>query len=318
MNHPPIAHKLLILSRDFEVYNQIINQASLPGLMILATDDPGEGLHRYDECDIVFGEPSLVCMVINSLHWIKWVQSSWAGVEPLLGTDIRRDYVLTNVSNVYGPMISEYVFGYLLVIERRILLRWQTQQVRKWDQSAYGTLNNKVLGLMGVGSIGVHLAATAHHLGMRVYGYTYRSESCPYVDRYYHGDGLHQFSANLDYLVCTLPGTPLTKNLVGAKMLAALPRKAWLINIGRGSTVDEIALVEALNCGSLAGAVLDVFVDEPLPPNHPLWSTPNTILTSHTAARNYPPDIAAIFIDNYQRYIEGKKLKYLVDYDLQY
>lgn len=318
MNNPSIAHKLLILSRDFEIYNQIINQASLPGLVILATDDPGEGLRRYAECDIVFGEPSLVCMVINSLHCIKWVQSSWAGVEPLLDTNVRRDYVLTNVRNVYGPMVSEYVFGYLLVIERRILLRWQTQRERKWDQSAYGTVNNKVLGLMGVGSIGMYLAATAQHFEMRVYGYTYRSESCTDVDRYFHGDGIYQFAADLDYLVCTLPGTPLTRNLVDARMLAALPRRAWLINIGRGSTVDEAALEEALNQGNLAGAVLDVFVDEPLPPSHPLWSTPNTIITSHTAARNYPPDIAAIFIDNYQRYIESQKLKYQVDYDLQY
>ena len=91
-----------------------------------------------------------------------------------------------------------------------------------------------------------------------------------------------------------------------------------MVNIGRGSAVDDLALAEALNAGRLGGAVLDVFSQEPLPPEHPLWHTPNTFITAHTAAINHPPDIAAVFIDNYQRYLRGEALLGLVDFELGY
>jgi len=311
-------HQLLILSQDFEIYRALIEQMKLPGLSIQAVKEPNEALNIGGECDLLFGEPSLISKVVNYLPHIKWVQTSWAGVEPLLAPNIRRDYTLTNARNVYGPMMSEYVFGYLLMIERRILPRWQSQLSGKWEDSPSSRLNGKLFGLMGVGTIGSHLAATAKHFGMRVYGYTYQTESCSKVDRYFHGDARLDFATDLDYLVCSLPGTPCTKGIVDAALLAALPHRAWLVNIGRGSTVDESALVEALNHKSLAGAVLDVFMEEPLPPAHPLWSTPNTFITSHTAARNYPPDIASLFIENYKLLIQGKPLLHQVNFKLGY
>jgi phosphoglycerate dehydrogenase-like enzyme len=132
------------------------------------------------------------------------------------------------------------------------------------------------------------------------------------VDRYFHGEEWTEFACGLDYLVCCLPGTPATFHLVNEGFLSSLPPKAWLLNIGRGSTIDETALVSVLTSHRLAGAVLDVFAVEPLPAGHPLWSTPNTYLTFHSAAQNYPPDIAKIFIENYRRLIEGKPLLYQV------
>jgi phosphoglycerate dehydrogenase-like enzyme len=317
MNEPNL-HNLLILSQHFENYKQLIEQASLPGLSILAVGEPAQAVQIGAECDLVFGEPALLCQVINSLSNVIWVQASWAGVEPLLSSNMRRDYILTNVRNVYGPMMSEFVFGYLLMIERRILPRWQAQLNKEWDERPSGTLKGKIFGLLGVGTIGAHLAKTAHHFGMSVYGYTRYSESCNHVDRYFHGDSWHAFSADLDYLVCSLPGTNGTKGIVDAEFLSALPPKAWLVNIGRGSTLNELALVNALNNGMLAGAILDVFVEEPLPPEHPLWSTHNTVITSHTAARNYPPDIASLFINNYKLFIRGEPLLYQVNFEQGY
>jgi phosphoglycerate dehydrogenase-like enzyme len=311
-------HQLLILSQDFEVYKRLIEQMKLPGLSILVANEPDEAIHIGGECDLIFGEPSLVSKVLNHLPHIKWVQTSWAGVEPLLVPSIRRDYMLTNARNVYGAMMSEYVFGYLLMIERRILPRWQAQLSGKWDNSPYSNLKGKLLGLLGVGTIGAHLAATAKHFGMRVYGYTYNTETCAEVDRYFHGGDQLNFASNLDYLVCCLPGTAATASIVDEAFLDALPHRAWLVNIGRGTTVNEAALVNALNNRSLAGAVLDVFMEEPLPRAHPLWSTPNTFITSHTAARNYPPDIASLFIKNYKLFILGKPLLYQVNFERGY
>jgi len=318
MTTQPRQHQLLILSQHFEIYQSLISYAKLPGLSLLAFCDPDQALRSGADCDLLFGEPGLVSRILNQLPQVTWVQTTWAGVDPLLAAGIRKDYVLTNARNVYGEMISQYVFGYLLMIERRILSRWQAQQKRQWDDSGHGNLKSKLIGLLGVGTIGAHLAATAHHFGMQVHGYTRRSEACPEVDKYFHGDGLLSFAADLDYLACTLPGTPATRGLVNAEFLAALPKRAWLVNTGRGSTVNEMDLVEALRRGSLAGAVLDVLAEEPLPPDHPLWSTPNTFITFHTAARNYPPDIAALFIDNYKLFIQGKPLLHQVDFERGY
>jgi phosphoglycerate dehydrogenase-like enzyme len=318
MKIKPVVHRLLILSQDFEVYKRLIEQARLPGLSILAVGDPGEVICVGRDCDLVFGEPSLVSKVLKHLPGLKWVQTNWAGVEPLLALNTRRDYILTNARNVYGMMMSEYVFGYLLMIERRILPRWHAQLSGKWDESPNGALKGKRIGLMGVGTIGIHLAATAKHFGMQVYGYTRVSETCAEVDKYFHSEAKLEFAANLDYVVCSLPGTAATKSIVDAAFFAALPQRAWLVNIGRGITVNESALVDALDNRLLAGAILDVFVEEPLPPSHLFWTTPNTFITSHTAARNYPPDIASLFIENYKLFVRGKPLLCQVNFERGY
>jgi phosphoglycerate dehydrogenase-like enzyme len=312
------AHQLLILSKDSIVYKQTIEQAGFSNLSILAVDEPGEAIRFGGESDLLFGDPSLACQVINLIPSIRWYQSSWAGIEALVLPGMRTDYLLTNARNVYGEMMSEYVFGYLLMIERQILPRWQSQLKHIWDERPSGTLKGKWIGLLGVGSIGSHLAITAHHLGMHVLGYTRISESCTNVDQYFHGNEILDFVSKLDYLVCSLPYTPTTKGMINANLLSYIPTKAWLINIGRGSTVDETALREALNYGKIAGAVLDVFDVEPLPDGHPFWDTPNTYITSHTAAKNYLPDIADLFIENYKLFINGKSLKYLVNFEQHY
>ena len=318
MKNNSIRHSLLIVSKHFETYQQLIEPAHLPGLSILAFNEPDRAIHSANGCDLVFGEPSLVSQVVNYLPHLKWVQANWAGVEPLLAPGLRRDYILTNARNVYGPMMAEYVFGYLLMIERRILQFWQAQLEKKWEELPSGTLKGKLLGLLGVGTIGAYLASTAGAFGMKTYGYTRQSEACSDVDKYFHGDSWRAFAADLDYLVCSLPGTPGTKSVLNTDLLSALPPKTWLVNVGRGSTVDEPALVNALNKGALAGAILDVFWEEPLPLEHPLWSTPNTFITAHVAARNYPPDLASIFIENYKLFIQAQPLLCQVDFERGY
>jgi phosphoglycerate dehydrogenase-like enzyme len=230
----------------------------------------------------------------------------------------RRDYILTNARGVFGELMSEYVFGYMLAHEKGIFERFKAQQARKWDRFESGLLRGKTLGLLGVGSIGAHLAGTATHFGMTVWGYTRGSESNGQVDRYFHGDDLLKFAQGLDYLAVILPRTKDTDKIVNADLLDALPLHAILINVGRGNAVDESALVEALEQEKIAGAVLDVTEQEPLPENHPFWTTKNLLLTFHTSALSYPEDITRLFIENYRLYIEGKLLKYEVDFERGY
>lgn len=306
--------QLLIVSKHAVEFQDLIKSADLPGLTIFATQDPAKAMPIAKDCELAFGEPSLLRQVVREMPHLRWVQSSWAGIEPLLAAGLDEKIILTNVRGVYGYLMSEYVFGYLLAIERRILPRWQAQQARIWDDTPPGTLQGKTIGLLGVGSIGAHLARTAQSFSMRVHGYTRHSEACPHVEQYFHAAQKLDFARGLDYLVCTLPGTVHTHRMVDAEMLAALPRHAWLVNIGRGSTLDEAALISALQGSRLSGAVLDVFGEEPLPPNHALWHTPNTFITAHTAALNYPRDIATFFIENYQRYLKNNPLVGLVSY----
>jgi len=313
-----LPHRLLILSEQAQEYEHLLAEASLPGLALVTAGTPQEALARGADCDLVFGEPALIKDLLAGLPNLHWVQATWAGVEPLLDPALRRDYVLTNARGIFGGLMSEYVFGYLLAHERAILARAAAQQAGRRDPSEPGSLRGKLLGLLGVGSIGCALAGTALHFGMRVRGYTRSSESCLDVERYFHGADLAAFAEGLDYLVNTLPGTAATRHIVDSALLAALPDQAVFVNVGRGSAVDEAALETALRSGKLAGAVLDVFEQEPLPPGHPFWRTPNLILTAHIAAPTIPADMAGVFVENYRLLLEGKELKYRVDFERGY
>jgi phosphoglycerate dehydrogenase-like enzyme len=310
-------HRLLILSRHAPAYHRLVDAAHLPGLAIATASDPA-AVAQPDAHDIVLGEPSLIRTALPRLAGLSWVQATWAGVEPLLDPALRRDYLLTNARGVFGALMSEYVFGYLLARERKIFEKAFAQAAGRWDPSHPGTLRGKTIGLLGVGSIGAALARTAKHFGMRVKGYTRASRGCPDVDAYFHGDDTSAFAADLDYLVSIMPNTAATARLVDAAFLAALPSRAVFVNPGRGSVVDEAALADALQSGRLAAAVLDVFQQEPLPPDHVFWRTPNVLITSHTAALSVPEDIAPVFIDNYRRLVAGQSLRYQVDFEAGY
>ncbi len=304
--------QILILTQHPADYLRRLDAAELPAAVFLSPDQ------QLLDCEIVFGDPDLIRASLARLPNLKWVQTMWAGVEPLLDPSLRRDYILTNARGVFGRLMSEYVIGYLLLHERKILQRLAAQKQQRWDSSLSGTLSGKTIGLLGVGSIGAEVARSAKFFGMSVRGYTRESQASPDVDAYYHGDALSAFASGLDYLVSILPNTPATRGTVSAALLAQLPPNALFLNVGRGAAVDEPALIAALRSGALAGAVLDVFSEEPLPPGHPLWSTPNTIITSHTSAPSLPEDIAGVFIENYRRCVGGEGLKYRVDFERGY
>ena len=311
-------HKALVLTKLPEEYLQHIEAADLPDLVAVATADVADGLARGSDSDILVGDPARVIAALPHLPDLRWVQLTWAGVERMLDPSLRRDYVLTNIRGVFGPLMSEYVFGYLLMHERKIVARLDAQREGRWDTTLPGTLQGKTMGLVGVGSIGAHLAATARHFGLTVRGYTRSSTDCADVSRYFHAGGEAAFAAGLDYLVAVLPNTPNTRRIVNAAMLAALPPHAVVVNAGRGDTLDTEALVQALEARRLAAAVLDVFEEEPLPSTHPLWHTPGVFISSHTAAPSFPADIVGVFVDNYRRYVRGEALRYQVDFERGY
>jgi phosphoglycerate dehydrogenase-like enzyme len=313
-------HSLLILSRFARDYQALIESAHLPDLGIIAASDPAH-VANAASFDLAFGEPALLRQLMPQLTGVRWIQSTWAGVEPLLDPALRRDYVLTNARGVFGAQMSEYVFAYLLAHQRKLFEKRAAQDAGRWDPRPPARLRGKTLGLLGVGTIGAALAATAKHFGMRVKGYTRASEDSADVDEYFHGplaDCAATLGSDLDFLVSVMPDTAATRHVVGDALLRALPPRAVFVNPGRGGVVDERALAAALQEGRLAGAVLDVFEQEPLPPGHVFWRLPNVQITAHTAALSAPADIAPLFINNYRRLGRGEALLYRVDFERGY
>src|SRR5947208_718048 len=190
---------LLILSRRARDYQRLVASADLPDLVITGAADPADVAARAAEFDIALGEPSLLRHLLPTLTSLRWIQATWAGVEPLLDPALRRDYILTNARGVFGGLMSEYVFAYLLAHERRIFEKHASQVAGRWNATPPGTLRGKQIGLLGVGSIGGALARTAKHFGMRVRGYTRASEGCPDVDVYFHGDSRVAFATHPAY-----------------------------------------------------------------------------------------------------------------------
>jgi phosphoglycerate dehydrogenase-like enzyme len=310
--------QLLILAKQADEYRSRIDAAGLPGLTAVAASSLEQASSYGAEFEIVFGEARLIRAVLHRLPRLRWVQTTSAGVEPLLDPDLRRDYSLTNAFGVFGDSMSEYVFAYLLAHERRIFERRRAQSDGHWDHSPGGRLRGRTLGLLGVGSIGAEVARTAKHFDLGVRGYTRSSESCRDVDAYYHGQSLLDFARGLDYLVCVVPNTAETHHIVNAAVLEALVPGAVLINIGRGAALQETALLQALDSGRLALAVLDVFEQEPLPASHPFWRAPNLLMTFHTSALHEPADMVRPFIENYGRFIRREPLLHRVDFERGY
>jgi len=307
---------LIVTAIAEELAEEIARLADFP-ITIKACTSAEQALVEYTDESVVFGNPDMIAEILPKMSTVDWIQSSWAGVTCLTALD-RRDYVLTGIKDVFGPQMSEYVIGYLLAHELKVLQRMKQQREHNWFKSRSGTLEGKRLGIMGTGTIGQHIAKTANYFGATVTGLSRSGAHAPGFEKVMQVGQLHDFLEKTDYLVSTLPQTTDTNNLLDAAALAKLPAHAYFINVGRSNVVDDGALIDALRNDRLAGAALDVFDKEPIPQHSPLWDTPNLSITAHIAAISHPSLIVPIFIENYRRYIKEQPLKYVIDFDAGY
>lgn len=244
---------------------------------------------------------------------LRWVQIMGAGVDRFLTAPLPPDVKLTRAPGVFGPWMAQYTLGWLLWVTLRMEAVRQAQQARRWAPFNADRLHGRTLGILGAGSIGRAIARAARAFGMRVTGVTRSGRRVAGVDRVYGRGALRAFLREADYVVVVLPLTPETRGIIGEPELRAMKPSAWLVNIGRGPLVDEAALIRALQERWIAGAILDVFPKEPLPPEHPLWGLPNVVVTPHIAGPSTPEEIAPIFNANLRRYLAGRRLLGLVD-----
>jgi phosphoglycerate dehydrogenase-like enzyme len=246
---------------------------------------------------------------------LRWIQSTSAGVEKLVPL-LPEGVILTNASGVHTPKAGEYAMTALLMLNHGVAHFVSCQRERRWDPRYTTTIAGRTVAVIGMGRIGAEVARLARRLGMRVLGVRRTGRAHRWVDRMFSPARLHAALRRADFVVVTTPLTPETVGLVDRAALDCLPRHAGLVNLGRGPVVDHGALVEKLRAGELGGAVLDVFPEEPLPPDSPLWHTPNVILSPHCAiddAVTYVERALAIFFGNLRRYLEGRPLRNRVD-----
>jgi phosphoglycerate dehydrogenase-like enzyme len=257
--------------------------------------------------------------VLTRAPRLKWIQVMSAGVDRFLDIDmIDSPVTLTNVSGIHAIPISEFVIGLMLMFVKQAPFCFQLKCEKKWERFTPEALNSKTVGVVGLGSIGREVARLAKALGMRVMA-TRRSARqvgrARYVDIMLPPEQLNRLLVESDFVVLAVPFTPETSNLIGRKELRRMRPTACLINIARGGIVDEAALVRALEERWIAGAPLDVFATEPLPPDSRLWELPNVIFSPHIAGGmgDYVAHATEIFAENLKRYLAGKRLLNVVD-----
>ncbi len=243
---------------------------------------------------------------------LRWIQVMGAGVERFLVAELPRRVVVTRAAGIFGPWMAEYTLGWCLWVTQRIDFFRRRQLERSWTPVEPVRLRGATLCVVGLGDIGRHIARTASALGMRVIGVTRGGRPVVRVERVYRAGQIRTALGRADFVVLTVPLLPETRGMIGEPELAAMKPSAWLLNIARGPVVDEKALTDALRERRIAGAVLDVFGDEPLPPEHPLWALDNVAITPHIAGPSVPAEIAPIFNDNLRRYLSRRPLRYVV------
>jgi D-2-hydroxyacid dehydrogenase (NADP+) len=262
--------------------------------------------------------------VISRSPKLKWIQAISAGVDRTLTPEIAASAVtMTNVSGMHVVPISEWVFGLILSFAKNLGQINQNQKHKKWERYSSTVLDGKTLGILGLGNIGRRVARVGKAFGMRVVAtrrHVRQTGRARDVDTVYPPEKLVQLLAESDYVVDCLPHTKETERIIGEKELRAMKANSFLVNIGRGATVDEPALIRALQEKWIAGAGLDTFQREPLPVESPLWDMPNVIVTPHTSGStdDYMSKAADIFCENLRRYLAGKRLRNIVDKKLGY
>ncbi len=305
-----MTHNLYLLTGQDETYRTLIEAKQIPELRL--TQQP-------QDATILLAAPPLAAKVIDDFPALRWLQSTFAGVDSLVQSGGRQDYRLTNVKGMFGQAIAEYVLGYMIAHYRHFNRYRQQQQQQSWRPHPYERLSGKTMVILGTGNIATFLAQAARHMGLIVIGVN-RTGKPPEQSLFhdvYAIDDIEKALALADAVVSTLPNTQATESLLDLEMLKNC-RQALLFNVGRGNTLQEEDLPAAIEAGAIQHAFLDVFVTEPLQTSHPFWLHPQITLTPHIAAMSFPEQIVDVFIDNLMRWMQGRELQYVVDFNKGY
>ncbi|MGF1911556.1 D-2-hydroxyacid dehydrogenase [Vibrio kasasachensis] len=303
-------NKLYILTEQNDIYRDLIESLALPNLHLTT---------NKQEADVVLAAPPLLASQLDEFENLKWVQSVYAGVDSLMHHRMRQDYLLTNVKGIFGQQIAEYVLGYTIEHYRHFLTYRTQQQAQRWVPYQYQTLSNKTMSIVGTGTIGTHLAKVSKAFGIRTIGVNTRgipTKDSPF-DEIYHIDELNNAIEKSDIVVSTLPSTPNTIGVFNQQVLSS-GQGILIFNVGRGSSINQDDLLEALDKGYIEQAFLDVFEQEPLNIEHPYWKHPKITLTPHIAALSFPEQVVEVFANYYKNWEKGFTIRDCINFDKGY
>ena len=284
-----------------------------PAVQVLVCSSPLEAAAAVADIEVLYAWGFPADLYAQAPH-LRWLQAMGAGVDWALVPALPRRVVVTRAPGVFGPWMAEYVLGWLLWTTQRMEVYRAAQREPQWrDDVIPERLAGKTMLVVGLGEIGRSVAAAARALGVRVVGVSRSGRAVRGVARVYPTRALARALGEADVVTITVPLTSATQGLIGRAELAAMRPSAWLVNVARGAVVDEDALVQALERRRIAGAILDVFTTEPLPPEHRLWKLDNVVITPHIAGPSTPAEIAPIFNENLARFLRGRPLRHVVD-----
>ena len=308
--------------------SELIRKKARPVFTVHAPASEREFLKVLPEAEVLFAW-GLARRHVDKAGALRWLHTPLAGVDRVLNPELMRTEVrVTSSRGVNAVAVAEHTFAMLLALTRGIADAVRSQEDKRWTMNELDArvppleeLDGKLVGILGLGAIGRELAIRCRAFGMQVWGVVRRPREKPdYVDRLFVAGREDNVIRRADVLVLALPRTAATDGYIGERRLGRMKSSAILINIGRGSLVQESALVRALREGWIAGAGLDVFATEPLPRTSPLWSMPRVVVSPHIggAHPDYMSRSAALFIDNLGRYLRGKRLANEIDRESGY
>ena len=309
--------KIIIPNLNEEDLNTV--RAIAPDVNFVVSTSAEETQREIEDADAIF-EHGVSPEMIRRAGKLRWMQRGGVGVEGLMFPElVNSDIVLTNARGTTGINIAEHVMALILAFTRTINILVKRQMDKVWESRAnlpVIEIAGETLGIIGLGSIGLQVAKRAHAFDMRLLAVdATQTEKPDYVESLWRLDRLHEMLEQADFVSICCPLTPETEGMMSSAEFRAMKSTAFLINIARGKIVDQPALIEALQTGTIAGAGLDVTNPEPLPTDSPLWEMDNVIITPHNAGQSpkAPRRVFELFCENLKRFVAGEPLINVVD-----
>lgn len=291
------------------VYEKLIHER-FPDLPIQTVGSVGEAETAIGDADIfmAFG-----VAVTKDIFWnatrLKWVHAFGTGVDGITDqAGLKKDVIVTSTRGIHGAPLSEIAILHMLSMARNFPRSVRSHDRKRWDRFRSKTLQGRRVGILGVGLIAEALAPRVKALGMTVVGISRTARDLPGFDEWRSRDDLAGAVADLDFLVLLIPLDDSTRHIIDARILSAMKKGAFIVNIARGGVIDEVALAQALTSGHLGGAALDTVHQEPLPATDPLWDAPNLIITPHLGGfyDTYPEDSMEQISFNIRTFLSGR------------
>lgn len=273
------------------------------------------------DADIIVGYGGMLnwANILPQAKKCRWVHTLSAGVDRLTSQPdfVSSETILTNSRGIHGIPMGEHCLGIILGFTRKLFHTYDNQKEHRWESGVRGLdeIAGKTAVVVGLGAVGVGIAAKLRAMDMKVVGVKQSVTPIPGIDKVYGTADLDEALAQGDVVIVTLPVTPETRDLFNLDRFKKMKSNTIFINVSRGETVVDVDLATALKEGIIAGASLDVFRTEPLPPDNPLWDVPNLIVTPHDAAISpmYLPRTIEIFCENLRVFPDASKMKNVVD-----